>query len=232
LPNSMPNSSGEVGIRKLQHITESSNSAGEAAQVPARKITRWLDAWSDPVAGVAAYSPCILTCDLYGDGDYRLVIADQDHKLKVRAVEGGLAPCNRAMLPMRPASASCAPPAECRCGRARPRQLITRFWTRQLRSRALYRRPPGGQLRARPQAALACHHWRWQQGHTSTFIATSDHITSSWCPQRTSIRRSKTYGEVHATPMRIAALHAPSERPIAHALACTAAGRRPWPGRW
>ena len=27
----------------------------------------------------------IIRCDLYGDGDYRLVVADQDRKLKVSA---------------------------------------------------------------------------------------------------------------------------------------------------
>ena len=35
------------------------------------------------MAGVSAYTPCVHTCDLFGDGDYRLVIADQDKKLKV-----------------------------------------------------------------------------------------------------------------------------------------------------
>ena len=29
-----------------------------------------------------------LRCDLYGDGDYRLVVADQDRKLKVREGQG------------------------------------------------------------------------------------------------------------------------------------------------
>lgn len=45
---------------------------------------RWLDAWSDPVAGVSAFSSCIHTCNLFGDGDWRLIVADADKKLKVR----------------------------------------------------------------------------------------------------------------------------------------------------
>lgn len=54
----------------------------QAGPAPTKKPT-WLDAWHDPVAGVSAYSPCVHTCDLFGDGDYRLVVADTDQKLKV-----------------------------------------------------------------------------------------------------------------------------------------------------
>lgn len=43
----------------------------------------WLDAWNDPVAGISAYTPCIHACNLMGDGDYRLIVADGDRKLKV-----------------------------------------------------------------------------------------------------------------------------------------------------
>jgi Bardet-Biedl syndrome 1 protein len=43
----------------------------------------WLDAWSDPVAGLSAFSGCMHTCNLFGDGDWRLVVADADKKLKV-----------------------------------------------------------------------------------------------------------------------------------------------------
>lgn len=45
----------------------------------------WLDAWNDPVAGISAYTPCIHACNLMGDGDYRLIVADSDRKLKVGA---------------------------------------------------------------------------------------------------------------------------------------------------
>jgi Ciliary BBSome complex subunit 1 len=43
----------------------------------------WLDAWADPVAGVQAFSSCVHTCNLYGDGEWRFVVADADKKLKV-----------------------------------------------------------------------------------------------------------------------------------------------------
>eukprot|EP00877_Chromochloris_zofingiensis_P001275 jgi/Chrzof1/11148/Cz05g25190.t1 len=48
---------------------------------PSRQL--WLDAWADPVAEVRAFSSCIHTCNLFGDGDWRLVVADADKKLKV-----------------------------------------------------------------------------------------------------------------------------------------------------
>lgn len=43
----------------------------------------WLDAWADPVAGVRAASCCMHTCNLFGDGDWRLVVADADKRIKV-----------------------------------------------------------------------------------------------------------------------------------------------------
>ena len=43
----------------------------------------WLDAHFDPLAGVKAFSSCLHTCDLYGDGDWRLAVAGLDKKLKV-----------------------------------------------------------------------------------------------------------------------------------------------------
>jgi Bardet-Biedl syndrome 1 protein len=48
---------------------------------PARKV--WLNALTDPVAGLSAYSACMHTCNLLGDGEWRLVVADSDKKLKV-----------------------------------------------------------------------------------------------------------------------------------------------------
>jgi Bardet-Biedl syndrome 1 protein len=62
-------------------------SGGGGASEPPRPL--WLDAWSDPVAGVSAFSGCIHTCNLFGDGDWRLVIADSDLKLKVCGRRGG-----------------------------------------------------------------------------------------------------------------------------------------------
>lgn len=46
----------------------------------------WLDAWCDPVAGAATLCGCVATCNLFGDGDWRLVVADvAEKKLKARA---------------------------------------------------------------------------------------------------------------------------------------------------
>lgn len=57
-----------------------SSKSGHAKE-PVKQV--WLDAWADPVAGVKAFSSCITTCNLCGDGYWRLVIADADKKLKV-----------------------------------------------------------------------------------------------------------------------------------------------------
>lgn len=56
-----------------------------SAREPAKQL--WLDAWADPVAGVKAFSNCIHTCNLYGDGDWRLVVADADQKIKVNQLQ-------------------------------------------------------------------------------------------------------------------------------------------------
>mmetsp|Transcript_11120 Transcript_11120/g.38624 ORF Transcript_11120/g.38624 Transcript_11120/m.38624 type:complete len:635 (+) Transcript_11120:151-2055(+) len=50
---------------------------------PQRTPAVWLDAWFDPVAGVSAFSECVHTADLAGDGDWRLLVANADRKLKV-----------------------------------------------------------------------------------------------------------------------------------------------------
>ncbi|GFR47769.1 hypothetical protein Agub_g9536 [Astrephomene gubernaculifera] len=61
-------------------LAKSSGHNGQQA-TPLRSI--WLEAFNDPVAGITAYTPCVHTCNLFGDGDNRLVIADEDRKLKV-----------------------------------------------------------------------------------------------------------------------------------------------------
>ena len=43
----------------------------------------WLNAHHDPVASLNTFSTCLHTCDLYGDGDWRLAVAGLDKKLKV-----------------------------------------------------------------------------------------------------------------------------------------------------
>lgn len=66
-----------AAIQKLAGITD----APHTGPAPDQKV--WLEAWNDPVAGISAYTPCIHTCNLSGDGDWRLVVADEDRKLKV-----------------------------------------------------------------------------------------------------------------------------------------------------
>lgn len=58
-------------------------SHGPNAQQTSPMKSVWLEAFNDPVAGIKAYTPCVHTCNLFGDGDNRLVIADEDRKLKV-----------------------------------------------------------------------------------------------------------------------------------------------------
>lgn len=43
----------------------------------------WLNAYTDPVAGLRAMSPCVRLADTNSDGEYRLLVADLDRKLKV-----------------------------------------------------------------------------------------------------------------------------------------------------
>lgn len=55
-----------------------------AKQLPVgAKKDLWLDAWNDSVAGINAYTSCVATCDLYSDGDYRLIVADASRRIKV-----------------------------------------------------------------------------------------------------------------------------------------------------
>ena len=71
-------SSDTLAIQKLAGITDR-----PIAERPSVNKQVWLEAWSDPVAGLAAFNSCIHTCNLFGDGDWRLVVADEDRKLKV-----------------------------------------------------------------------------------------------------------------------------------------------------
>jgi len=44
----------------------------------------WLNAWYDPLSNIHSISECMIQCDLNGDGDYKLCIADQiEKKLKI-----------------------------------------------------------------------------------------------------------------------------------------------------
>lgn len=43
----------------------------------------WLDAWHDPVASIHTVSSCIRLVDVTGDGDPKLLVADQNRKLRL-----------------------------------------------------------------------------------------------------------------------------------------------------
>jgi hypothetical protein len=74
------NGGGPAGLSALQKVLSGAHVPASSAQPPKQV---WLDAWQDPVAGVSAYTSCVHTCNLFGDGDNRLVVADEDRKLKV-----------------------------------------------------------------------------------------------------------------------------------------------------
>ncbi|GIL48849.1 hypothetical protein Vafri_5272 [Volvox africanus] len=73
---------GDYAAAEHGHGAASKNSGPIGQMSPPLKSV-WLEAFNDPVAGITAYTPCVHTCNLFGDGDNRLVIADEDRKLKV-----------------------------------------------------------------------------------------------------------------------------------------------------
>lgn len=52
-------------------------------QIKAMASSIWLDAYSDPLADLRAFSECMVLADLNGDGDSKLVVADKTKRLKV-----------------------------------------------------------------------------------------------------------------------------------------------------
>ncbi len=74
-------------VRRLAGVDAAAGAPGSgrlaSKQSEQPKKSPWLDAFNDPVAGISAYTPCVHTCNLFGDGDWRLVVADSDKKLKV-----------------------------------------------------------------------------------------------------------------------------------------------------
>lgn len=54
------------------------------AEVEALKKSPWIHAWSDPVAGIFAYTGCMCLADLDDDGEHKLILADTiNKKLKI-----------------------------------------------------------------------------------------------------------------------------------------------------
>jgi len=45
------------------------------------KFNPWISAWKNPVSGISAHSRCICLADIKNDGDYRLLIANDNRKL-------------------------------------------------------------------------------------------------------------------------------------------------------
>ena len=43
----------------------------------------WIDVYSDLVAGIKSFSQCLALSDVMGGGDYRLICADSNSRLKV-----------------------------------------------------------------------------------------------------------------------------------------------------
>ena len=54
-----------------------------ASTGPMTETNAWLHAWYDPVAGLKTLSQCLRFADVGADGEYRLIVADQDRKMKV-----------------------------------------------------------------------------------------------------------------------------------------------------
>ncbi|DBA87232.1 TPA: Bardet-Biedl syndrome 1 protein [Trebouxia sp. C0004] len=77
-------------LASIQQRKSASTAKGNEAAVPKVPAALpdspagfWLDAHYDPVANLKAFSTCLHTCDLYGDGDWRLAVAGLEKKLKV-----------------------------------------------------------------------------------------------------------------------------------------------------
>ena len=63
--------------------SSSSSSSSSSATATAAPPDPWLQAFADPVAGLHVFSQSLRLIDLSGDGDFRLLAADLDRKLKV-----------------------------------------------------------------------------------------------------------------------------------------------------
>ena len=80
-PSSVPEEETDLQ-RPRQEATARAQLTGSPAADPAQPQT-WLNAHFDPVAGLNAFTGHMQTCDLYGDGDWRLAVADLSQQLKV-----------------------------------------------------------------------------------------------------------------------------------------------------
>lgn len=67
----------------MLHMLEGGGGTGPADNDRTTSKPIWLEAWSDPLAGIKAYTPCVHTCNLDGDGEWRLIVGDMRKSLKV-----------------------------------------------------------------------------------------------------------------------------------------------------
>ena len=73
----------ERAMREQQAAQQAAQQAPPPRQVKDKNTPAWLEAWQDPMAGADAFSSCICTADLAGDGEFRLVVATAMKKMKV-----------------------------------------------------------------------------------------------------------------------------------------------------
>ena len=73
---------GETDLQRPRQEATAQAPAGSPAADPSQPQT-WLNAHFDPVAGLNAFTGHMQTCNLYGDGDWRLAVADLGQQLKV-----------------------------------------------------------------------------------------------------------------------------------------------------
>mmetsp|Transcript_13561 Transcript_13561/g.32115 ORF Transcript_13561/g.32115 Transcript_13561/m.32115 type:complete len:420 (-) Transcript_13561:85-1344(-) len=78
-----PPTSTKEAVDKLRDTARGLGMDGGASAMSLANTKLWLEALHDPVAGIRAYSPCLTTLDAFGDGDWRLVVACVDKKLRV-----------------------------------------------------------------------------------------------------------------------------------------------------
>ena len=67
----------------MAEATSSEGPVNAASTKPTQQESVWLNAWHDPVAGLKTHGMCVRLVDLYGDGDSKLLVADQERKLTV-----------------------------------------------------------------------------------------------------------------------------------------------------
>lgn len=73
-------------------IIGSTSTAAAEPEAPAEKgSSLWLEAYRDPVAGLKAFTSCVHTCNLLGDDEWRLVVANRGKMLKVTSAQGYIA---------------------------------------------------------------------------------------------------------------------------------------------